>query len=339
MHIHRVIPPQGFLRFFAKPLSCFIGIAPRAGIHKAVKRHIFFLIQIKRHARRQDAPHQIPDMVFGRNARHVTRRALEHDHMARLFGQLRHKGHRRRARTDDRDMFARIVKVFGPVLRVKNFAAKILAPLKGRRIAFLIFVIARAGRDKARDDLARGLVFLAGERQRPEVCLRREIGRRDFMAELHHFRHAIFISRVLHILTNAWPVCEDFIANPRAEIIAEGEHIGIAANTGIAEQIPCPAYGAARLNDGKLAIWKFCAVTTRRADPRQASPDDYHIINFAHRLLWHRRRNSQSDVSDQSPFTACQSVSSDRAAVSARKMRGPSETGVTKACARSISRS
>ena len=67
------------------------------------------------------------DRILGGQADDVAGRALQHRHVPGGLGHRRHERHRGRAAADHDHPFARIVQVLGPLLRVHDLAAELLA--------------------------------------------------------------------------------------------------------------------------------------------------------------------------------------------------------------------
>ena len=64
---------------------------------------------------------------------------------------------------------------------------------------------------------------------------------------------------------------------PRFEFVAQRVHVAVRADAGIAEQVPGAANGVAALDDGEAALGAVFLQVDRRADARQARPDDQHV--------------------------------------------------------------
>src|SRR5216683_2743143 len=67
---------------------------------------------------------------------------------------------------------------------------------------------------------------------------------------------------------------------PRAKRVAQGVHVGVRADTRVAEQIPGAARAAPRLED-RVALPRATRLqVARRADAGQSRPDYQHIYVF-----------------------------------------------------------
>ena len=99
----------------------------------------------------------------------------------------------------------------------------------------------------------------------------------DAMAEADVSVDAALARRVAHVVQDRGPVRDRLGVRPRAERVAEGEHVGVRTDAGVAEEVPGPADGVARLEDRVRLARQLVLEVVRRADPGQAGTDDQDI--------------------------------------------------------------
>ena len=80
-----------------------------------------------------------------------------------------------------------------------------------------------------------------------------------------------------HVILDRGAVRQHLTAGPRAEVVAEGEHVGVGADTGITEQIPGTAKRLTALQDGKGLSRTLALQVTRHANAGNAGADDQDV--------------------------------------------------------------
>ena len=159
--------------------------------------------------RRQIAPQFVGERILRRTRDHVGRRALQHGDMRRLLGHFRHQRHRGGARADHHHAFSRVVDVVGPFLRMHDAAGKIPRAREFRRVAFLVFVIARAHEQEIAGeahDLRAALAHSAFGLHGPARVLRRPRGALDPMIEADLLVDAVLGGGLADIIQDLRPV-------------------------------------------------------------------------------------------------------------------------------------
>ena len=241
--------------------------------------------------RRQIAAQFVGDGVLRRTRHHIGRRALEHGDLRRLLGELRHQRHCGCARADHDDAFSRVVDVLGPFLRMHDAAGEIRHARELRRIARLVFVIARAHEQEIAGEahelgcaLARDALGLDGParvRRRPRRAL-------DAMTEADVLLDAVLGCCLAHVVQDLRPIGDRLRIGPRLEGIAEREHVAVGADAGIAEQVPGAADTVAAFEDDVALARALALKMIARANAGQAGTDDEHVemfCGFSHGVL------------------------------------------------------
>src|SRR6185503_14999134 len=111
----------------------------------------------------------------------------------------------------------------------------------------------------------------------PQGLLARPLGADDPVSE------ADLVADVVGVRGRA-DVVEDLPARgdrlwllPGPERVAEGEHVGVGADPGVAEQVPGAADRIARLEDREALRRAALAKMAGGADPGDPGPDDQHV--------------------------------------------------------------
>ena len=211
----------------------------------------------------------VGERILRRPRHHVGRRALQHGDVRSGLGHFRHQRHGGRARADHHHALAGIVEILRPFLRMHDLAGEIRSPSKLRRVAFLVFVIARAHEQEIAGEAhglgcalahrARGLHRPARGRRRPRRAL-------DAMVEADLPVDAVVDGGLANVIQNVGPVGDRLRLRPRLERVAEREHVRVGADAGIAEQVPGAADAVAPLEDRRSS----CPGTSPASDsPRR----------------------------------------------------------------------
>ena len=217
------------------------------------------------------------DRVFGRQRDDVRGRALEHRHVRRRLRHRRHERHRRRTAADHHHALARVVDVLRPLLRVHDRPREALAAGEGRRVAFVVAVVAAAHHHEAGADphlLAR---VLAARVHRPAPPRAVELGAHSAMVEADQLLDAVVGRRLAHVSEDRGPVRDRLRVFPRPERVPERVHVRVRADARVAEQVPRPSDALARLEDRDRLARALRFQMARCADPREPRADDQHV--------------------------------------------------------------
>ena len=228
-------------------------------------------------------PQLVGERILRRPRHHVSRRALQHGDMRRGLGHLRHQRHGGRARADHHHALAGIVEIFGPFLRMHDLAGEVGRAGKFRRVAFLVFVIARAHEQEIAgeaDDFGRALAHRALGLHGPARLRRRPRRALDAVVEADLLVDAVVDRGLAHVVQNPRPVGDRLRLGPRFERIAERIHVGVGADAGIAKQVPGAADAVAPLEDHVALARAFLLQVIARADAGQAGADDEDVEMF-----------------------------------------------------------
>ena len=154
---------------------------------------------------------------------------------------------------------------------------------KLRRVAFLVFVIARAHEQEIAGeahDFGRALAHRALGLHRPARLRRRPRRAFDAMVEADVLVDAVVDSGLAHVVQNPRSVGDRLRLGPRFERIAERIHVGVGADAGIAKQIPGAADAITPLEDDVALARAFLLQVIARADAGQAGADDEDVEMF-----------------------------------------------------------
>src|SRR3954454_13598796 len=233
--------------------------------------------------RGQIAAQLVGERILRRPRHHVSRRALQHGDVRGGLGHFRHQRHRGRARPDHHHALARIVEGLRPFLRMHDLAGKVGRARKLRRVAFLVFVIARAHEQETAgeaDSLSRALAYVAFGLNGPARLRRRPRRALDAMVEADLPVDAVVDRGLADVVQNPRPVGDRLRLGPRFERVAERVHVGVGADAGIAKQVPGAADAVAALEDHVALARALLLQVIARANAGQAGADDEDVEMF-----------------------------------------------------------
>ena len=225
----------------------------------------------------------VGERILRRPRHHVGRRALQHGDVRGGLGHLRHQRHRGRARADHHHALAGVVEILRPFLRMHDLAGEVGRARKLRRVAFLVFVIARAHEQEIAGeahDLGCALARRALGLHRPARLRRRPRRALDAVVEADLPVDAVVDRGLADVIQNPRPVGDRLRLGPRLERIAERVHVRVGADAGIAKQIPGAADAVAPLEDDVALARALLLQVIARADAGQAGADDEDVEMF-----------------------------------------------------------
>src|SRR6266700_5147313 len=176
-------------------------------------------------------------------------------------------------------------------------ARKIFASREFRRVAFLVFVIARAHEEEIAGEahhLSRALARRAFGLHRPSRIRRRPGGAFHAVVEADFPVDAVLGCRLADVVQDLRPLGDRLRLGPWLERIAHREHVAVGANAGIAEQIPGAADAVAALEDRKTLARAFLLQVKTRPDTGQPRADDQHVEMFVQSARCHGPPNLPS---------------------------------------------
>ena len=224
---------------------------------------------------RQHLAQTVGNRVLARQRHHVRRRALQHGDMPSGVGHRRDQRDRGGPTTDHDDIFARVVEVLGPQLRVHDRALEVLPALEVRRVTGRVVVIAGRTEQPVAGDVP--LLTVALQCHRPLRSATAEVGLEHLVAEVDSPTEIVVVDDFLEIRQNLVRVSDGVIGSPRLELVAECVQIGVRPDTRVAEQVPGAANGVTAIGDGEGPTRLRGGQIVRQTDPGDAGTDDEHI--------------------------------------------------------------
>ena len=218
----------------------------------------------------------------GGTGKHVGRGTLQQRDVGAL-GERRRQSDRRGAAADHQHFAPRDVETLRPELRMHDFAPKGAQARQIGAIGAVIAKISGADRDMAASDVYAPLwrVGLQG----PQAVARIPRGGEHAGAKADRLVDAKILGGAANIGEDRGAVGDGVAAGPGLKTIAEREHVGIGAQSGIAEQIPCAAQRVSRLQDREARPRGLALQRAGGADPREPGADDDDVQRFAHRAF------------------------------------------------------
>src|SRR5690606_14921510 len=232
----------------------------------------------------QEAAHAVGDGIVAGNRKDVGRRALQHGDVRRLVGHRRNQREGGGATADYHHFLAAVIEIFRPELRMDDLALEIVAAWKFRGVALVVTVIAAAHQQEL---AGKGDFLLAdGGPHGPLAVFARPVTAYVLVLETDVRRDDFIAGHVVDVLANVGAVGDGLLVDPRTEIVAEGEHVGIGTDARVTEQVPGAADRFATLEDHIALVRALFLQVMRHADTGQASAYDYYVKMFSgHRSL------------------------------------------------------
>src|SRR4051794_33608715 len=175
-----------------------------------------------------------------------------------------------------------------------DLALEPLGPLEVRGVALVVVVVAGARVQEP----AGHLEALAGvsplDLERPAGLVARPGCADDLVVQPDRVADAVLVGGLVDVLANRGPVGQRARLLPRAEVVAEREHVGVRADARVAEQVPGAADRPARLQDCEGPPRAGHLEMAAGADPGQPSADDQDVDVLCSR--WCSRDRSSSGV-------------------------------------------
>ena len=123
-------------------------------------------------SKRQKTVQHIRNGIFHRQTQNVRWRALQHRDVRRRARHGRNHRDGSGSAANNHDSFAGMVKIFRPMLRMREFSSKTLGAGKGRLVTGIVAIVTRAPVQKVAGALDRLAVRALPDLQQP-ACVRR----------------------------------------------------------------------------------------------------------------------------------------------------------------------
>ena len=178
----------------------------------------------------------------------VAGRALQHGDVRGGRGHGGHEGDGGGSAADDDDALAGVVEIFGPVLRVDELSAELVAAGEVGLVSGVVTVVAGASVEEVAGVFDVAVVGLGGDV--PARFVGRPVGGGDAVIEANVLVDAEHACGFADVVEDGRAVGNGLGFFPRAKRVAEGEHVGVGADAGVAEDVPGAADGGAGFEDG-----------------------------------------------------------------------------------------
>lgn len=229
---------------------------------------------------RKEAAEEIGDRVLLRQGDHVGWRALQHGDVGGLVGQRRHQGHGGRAATDHHHLLAAVVEVLGPQLRMDDLPGEVLATDEFRGIAGLVAVVAGAHQQELRGHAQRLGLVAALHVEVPARIGGIPVGPEHPVAVADLPVDAVLPCGLLDVAADRRTVGDGLRIAPWLEVVAEGEHVRVGTDAGVAEQVPGTAHRRAPFEQGEALAGAMLHQVVGGADAGQSGADDEYVQVF-----------------------------------------------------------
>ena len=223
---------------------------------------------------------RVGQLVLARSGHDVGGRPLQHGDVGGVAGHGRHQGHGGGPTADDDDPLALPVQVLGPVLGVDDGPAEARLARELGPVALVVAVVAGVAPQEA----AGHLLVLAGvgalDVDGPPGLAGRPRGGHDPSVEADLVLDPVGAGRRSDVLQDRRAVGDGLVAHPWLERVAEGEHVGVRPDAGVAEEVPRAADGAAGLEDGVGGAGTLRLEVAGAPDAGQPGPQDQYVHVF-----------------------------------------------------------
>ncbi|MNQ55376.1 hypothetical protein D3C85_694700 [compost metagenome] len=247
-------------------------------ISAPIQQDIARAAQCVRPALRHDARQCSGHLVDRRQRVDIGRGALQHGDVLDAVRHRRNQGGRSCAATDHHDLLALIVQVLWPVLRVNQGAFEVLLAWEVGEKTIVVVVITGAAHKVFATVVSGFAARLMQRCQVPQPLLAGPVCTGNLDPVLNLIGYAIFRSGVLDIFTDLRTIGQHLALVPRAELVAEAEHVRIGAYSWIAKQIPCSTDAVTALQDRQGFPWKLLRKMAGSTNARQARANDQYVV-------------------------------------------------------------
>ncbi len=198
-----------------------------------------------------------------------------------LAGHGRHQGDRGRAAAHDDHLPTGVVEVLGPLLGVDDGAGEVVEAGDLGGEPALVVVVARAAPQHVAGHRGRGRLPAgdvgALDGDRPAGGARVPVGGRHPPGVADQPVDVVLRGDGAQVVEDRGAVGQRPVAAPRAPREAEGEHVGVRADAGVAEQVPGAAGALPRLQHGHRAGGVLDREPAGGADAGEAGTDDQDV--------------------------------------------------------------
>ena len=163
------------------------------------------------------------------------------------------------------------------MLRVHHHPAETLTAGPGRGVALVVPVVARAQVEEAAGPGGVNPRFCVLDRDGPAGVVTRPLGSQDAGVVTDVLVDAVRRCGLSEVAQDLVPVGDRLGTRPRAEVVAEGEHVRVRADSGVAELVPRPPARAACLEDRVRGAGGVRLQVAGGTDTGQTGADDEHV--------------------------------------------------------------
>ena len=222
---------------------------------------------------RQHGPQAVGDHVARRQRGDVARAALEHRHVGgALVHECRQQGDGGGAAADDEHAPARDRHPVGPGLRVHDLTGEVVLAGEVDDVPRRVGEVAGGQVDEAGRVPHQAVPGAADDG--PAAVGRAPLEPLDALAEVDALGDPVVVGGGPHVVADLLPRGDRRRPAPRPEREAQGVHVGVGADAGVAEQVPRAADRVARLEHGPHDVGAVLRQPAGDVDPRDAGPDD-----------------------------------------------------------------
>ena len=205
--------------------------------------------------------------------------------MRRRIRHGRNQGNCRGATANDHHLLAGIIQIGGPVLRVDTGPSEVLDPGKLGQVTRLVVVVTGATDQK----VAGVDLLLTADRissgDRPELVLTGPVSTLGGRVEADPVSNPEFFCGITDVVADGVATGKHLEFVPGPELVAEGEHVRIRADTRVAEQIPGAAHGRTFFQHDKALVRTGVGKVAGHADTGQARANDNYIEMFSSHII------------------------------------------------------
>src|SRR5215469_14852770 len=179
--------------------------------------------------------------------------------------------------TRDDNVFAGVIEVVRPVLRMNEAAAVIRQAGVVGLVSGVVTIVAGASVEKIAGEVDGRGVFSGLDVEMPERIVRRPRSGEHAMMKANAAVNAELVCGFAKVLQDGGAVGDGVRGGPWAERVTEGVHVGVGADAGVAEEVPGAADRAASFEDNVGLAGTLRLQAIAGSDAGEAGSDDDNV--------------------------------------------------------------
>merc|ERR1740121_2471210 len=210
----------------------------------------------------------------------VRRRPLEHRDVRSFAGKVWDQRDCRGPRADHCNSLAGVLDVVGPELRVHDKAASLLESLRSLKLGVPTLILVIISNARKQEPTLEGSSVVA--LQAPTTRATRPLRSRDVVPIADDLRETLILDGAMQVLLDVGRRRDGLGTWPRPELVPISEHVAVAADAGVLEQVPSASEGFPPLQDDARQVRATRFEMARSADATDACSDYNCVKKLSH---------------------------------------------------------